>query len=313
MADVLGIDTSNYTTSCAVLDTDSMTIVQKKRLLPVKSGERGIRQSDAVFHHTRQLPELIAEAVSGRKLEAIGVSVKPRLIEGSYMPCFLVGEGTADSIGSVINIAPDKTSHQMGHILAALYSAGRLELLHGDKPFLAFHVSGGTTEMLLCTPDKDEIVRCECVGQSLDLKAGQLIDRTGVRLGLDFPCGIELERLALQSSAEFNIKPVMKGLDCCLSGFENRCEKLIEEGSPRCDTARYCLLAVYSTIDAMTQAAIDKFGSMEIIYAGGVMSDRLIAERLAKRPGTFFAAPEFSSDNAAGTALFSAFKKGLIR
>lgn len=313
MADILGIDTSNYTTSAAVLDTDTMTFTQKKQLLPVKQGEKGIRQSDAVFHHTKQLPEMISAVASGRRIEAIGVSTRPRLQESSYMPCFLVGDGAADSIGAVIGTAPDKTSHQVGHILAALYSAGRLDLLRGDRAFVAFHVSGGTTEMLRCTPDSEEIVRCEVIGASLDLKAGQLIDRTGVMLGLDFPCGPELERLAAQSAETYNIKPVLKGLDCSLSGVENKCQKLLAEGTAPCDIARFCLDSVYAAIRGMTQAALDSLGPHELLYAGGVMSDRLIADRLAAEFGASFAEPALSSDNALGVALFSAFKKGFIR
>lgn len=312
MAEILGIDTSNYTTSAAVLDTDTMTFVQQKQLLPVKPGEKGIRQSDAVFHHTKQLPAMIASAVSGRKIAAVGVSVRPRNIEGSYMPCFLVGEGTADSIGAVIGSPPDKTSHQVGHILAALYSAGRLDLLRQDKPFIAFHVSGGTTEMLRCIPDDNDAVRCELIGASLDLKAGQLIDRTGVMLGLAFPCGPELEKLAAGSTAKYKIRPVLKGCDCCLSGVENKCSKLFAEGAAPCDIARFCLDSVYAALRGMTLAALEKFGAHELLFAGGVMSDKLIADRLRAEFGAFFAEPALSCDNALGVALFSAFKKGYI-
>lgn len=309
---VLGIDTSNYTTSAALLETDSMTFIQSKKLLPVKSGEKGIRQSDAVFHHTKQLPEMISAVCRDVRLCGIGVSVKPRLAEGSYMPCFLVGESAADMIGSVCGIIPDKTSHQIGHILAALYSVGQLELLKKEEPFIAFHVSGGTTDMLLCTPDKDTLLNTEEIGHSLDLKAGQAIDRAGVMLGLDFPCGARLEQLAVQSSKEFKIRPVIKGMDCSLSGIENKCKAMLENGEPKEDIARFCLLSVYEAIKGMTSAALEKYGRMPIIYAGGVMSDRFIADKLRKDFGGHFAEPEFSRDNAAGTAIYSAIMKGLI-
>ena len=192
---ILGLDTSNYTTSAALFDTADGTVKQVKRLLPVKKGELGLRQSDAVFHHTRQLPEIITKLFEdcGEAPAAVGVSVRPRNIDGSYMPCFLCGEGLADSLGAVNGIPVYKTSHQVGHILAALYSADRLDLA-GER-FIAFHVSGGTTDCLLAEPDEENIVRATELGTSLDLKAGQAVDRVGLMLGLDFPCGRGLKRL----------------------------------------------------------------------------------------------------------------------
>ena len=310
MPKFLGIDTSNYTTSAALLDTDSMTVVQSKQLLPVRKGEKGIRQSDAVFHHTRQLPEMIAKASAGVVPDGIGVSVKPRLAEGSYMPCFLVGEAAAEMIGSICGISPDKTSHQIGHILAALYSCGRLELIR--ERFIAFHVSGGTTDMLLCSPDDDGLISVKELGHSLDLKAGQAVDRAGVMLGLDFPCGAELEKLARLSNRKYNIRPVLKGMDCSLSGVENKCRKMLEVGESSCDIAKFCLDSVYEAVKGMTKAALDALGKLPVVYAGGVMSDKYIADRLKGDFNGNFAAPEFSCDNAAGVAVYSALMKGAV-
>ncbi len=313
MPEFLGIDTSNYTTSAAILSTDDMTVRQAKKLLPVKSGEKGIRQSDAVFHHTVALPGMIASVANGAIPDGIGVSVRPRSAEGSYMPCFLVGESAADSIGSVCGIVPDKTSHQVGHILAALYSCGELALLKGSKPFIAFHVSGGTTDMLLCSPDKADVLRIEELGHSLDLKAGQAIDRAGVMLGLDFPCGPELEKIALLSDREFKIRPVMRGKDCSLSGIENKCKKMLEKGEPKEDIARFCIDSVLSAIRAMTSEAVREYGDLPLIYAGGVMSNSYIADKLSEEFGGKFAESKYSSDNAAGVAIFSAVRRGYIR
>jgi len=313
MPEFLGIDTSNYTTSAAILSTDDMTVRQAKKLLPVKSGEKGIRQSDAVFHHTVALPGMIASVANGAIPDGIGVSVRPRSAEGSYMPCFLVGESAADSIGSVCGIVPDKTSHQVGHILAALYSCGELALLKGSKPFIAFHVSGGTTDMLLCSPDKADVLRIEELGHSLDLKAGQAIDRAGLMLGLDFPCGPELEKIALLSDREFKIRPVMRGKDCSLSGIENKCKKMLEKGEPKEDIARFCIDSVLSAIRAMTSEAVREYGDLPLIYAGGVMSNSYIADKLSEEFGGKFAESKYSSDNAAGVAIFSAVRRGYIR
>ena len=167
----LGIDTSNYTTSAALYDNGE--VFQCKRVLSVKQGERGLRQSDAVFQHTVNMPNIIKELCKDKEisLEGIGVSIKPRWIEGSYMPCFLVGESTAQAISSFTGAPLFKTSHQTGHILAALYSAKKLDLI--EKPFIAFHISGGTTEAVLVKPDKENIISAEIIGESTDLNAGQ--------------------------------------------------------------------------------------------------------------------------------------------
>lgn len=313
MSKILGIDTSNYTTSAALLDTEDMSVIQSKQLLPVREGEKGIRQSEAVFHHTKQLPDVIERLMGqGRSIpDSIGVSVKPRLEEGSYMPCFLVGEGFADSLGSVLGIIPDKTSHQIGHILAAIYSSKRFDLINDKKTFAAFHVSGGTTDLLLCEPDDESVLRIRRIGGSDDLKAGQAIDRCGVMLGLRFPCGQELERLALQSSESYKIRPSVKGLDCSLSGIENKCRQMYDNGSPKEDIARFCIEYVLESIKALTHAVYDKYGQLTVLYAGGVMSNTIVKNSL-ECDERVFCEPEFSRDNACGVAVYSAIKRGLI-
>lgn len=309
MALVLGVDTSNYTTSCALYDSQTNEVIQLKKLLPVKAGECGIRQSDAVFHHTRQLPALISElfeSAGGRTIDAVCVSVTPRRQEGSYMPCFTVGICVAQSIASVMRIPLFDVSHQQGHIAAALYSADKLNMI--DEKFLAFHVSGGTTEAILVTPDDKDILSCEIVGKTLDLNAGQLIDRTGVMLGLRFPCGKELEALAENCKDKIKVKPVIKGTDCCLSGFENKLIDIYKKTSDKELTCAYTLAYVEATISAMTQSIFDNFGQMPVVYAGGVMSDTIIRNKLKSKFNADFATPEFSCDNAAGVAVLGALK-----
>lgn len=309
MALVLGIDTSNYTTSCALFDSQKNEVKQLKQLLPVKPGECGIRQSDAVFHHTRQLPELISELFSlsdGRSVDAVCASVTPRRQEGSYMPCFTVGAGVARSIAYAMHIPLFDVSHQQGHIIAALYSADKLSMVREN--FLAFHVSGGTTEAVLVTPDDNDIINCDIVGKTLDLNAGQLIDRVGVMLGLQFPCGKELEILANKYKEKIRVKPVLKGTDCCLSGFENKLSDLYLSTKDKERTCAYALAYVETTISAMTQSIFDKYGKMPVVYAGGVMSDAIIRKQLESKFDSFFAQPEFSCDNAAGVAVLGAMK-----
>lgn len=310
MSEYLGLDTSNYTTSAAVYDTLSGAVRQRKLLLPVKIGERGLRQSDALFHHVRQLPDVAEELLRGSNIAAIGVSTRPRNVEGSYMPCFLMGKTAARLLSTAYSVPLYTTSHQVGHILAALYSSKKLELLRSDKPFLAFHVSGGTTDMLLCEPDEEEIVKCREIGSSLDLKAGQAIDRVGVMLGLSFPCGTELEKLALSSDRKFRIRPALKDMSCSLSGIENRCRDMYKSGESAADTALYCIRYIESSLEAMTEAALKKFGDMPIIYAGGVMSCKIIRSDFERKFGGSFAEPVYSSDNAAGIAIYAAIKDG---
>ena len=304
----LGLDTSNYTTSAALFDSDLGELLSRKKLLTLKSGEAGLRQRDAVFQHTKQLPEMVTKLFAdydGKdKICAVGASFRPRNIEGSYMPCFLCGEGLGDSIGAVNGIPVFKTSHQIGHILAALYSAGRLSMI--NSPFIAFHVSGGTTDCLYCEPDENELIKVTETASSLDLKAGQLIDRTGLMLGLDFPCGPALEKLAEKSDKSIKAKAVMRNGSCCLSGFENKAQAMLAGGETPENTARFILNAVYSSVSEMTAYAYEKYGKLPVIFAGGVMSNGYIKELLRKRfDDVYFSAPEFSCDNAAGIALYA--------
>ena len=303
----LGFDTSNYTTSVAVFDGER--IIQKKKLLEVKNGERGLRQSDAVFQHTVNMPRLISDLAvecEFNSVKAVAVSTKPRNVEGSYMPCFLVGESNAVSVSSIAKVPVFKTSHQVGHVLAALYSIDRLDLI--KEPFVAFHVSGGTTEALLIKPDKDEIIKAELIAESTDLKAGQAIDRAGVMMGLKFPCGAVLDKMAQSSNKEFKIKPSMNGLNCSLSGVENKAKKMFEENESNEDIAKFVITYITETLSAMAGRIIDKYGNMPIVFAGGVSSNSIIKEKIGKKYNAYFAKPAFSCDNAAGIAIYAYLK-----
>lgn len=300
----LGIDTSNYTTSVALIDKDN-SIIQHKRLLPVKNGQKGLRQSDAVFHHTKQIPILLETLLNDftGDIVSVGVSTTPTTAEGSYMPCFLVGETVARSMGATMKIPVYKTSHQMGHILAGIVSCGEFKLL--ENPFLAFHVSGGTTDCLLCIPNKDSLLDISMVASSLDLKGGQAIDRVGVSLGLNFPCGMALEKLALQSNRTFKIRPTLKNGNCCLSGLENLCQKMLLQGESYSDIALFCLEYIYQSVRGMTIHALDTFGDMPILYVGGVMSDSIIKRKISTEFKSYFAEPKLSCDNAVGVSFYA--------
>ncbi len=315
----LGFDTSNYTTSVALYDSDQDRVWHAKRLLPVKPGEKGIRQSDAVFHHTQQLPELletvltdVAEAMHlsrkqlANEIAGIGVSTRPRRVEGSYMPCFTVGMTQAYDIGAVLDLPVREFSHQEGHIAAALYSAGRLDLIGTE--FCAFHVSGGTTESLFVAPGTECPVEARLEGTSTDLKAGQAIDRTGVMLGLPFPAGPALEQLALKSEQTYKVRPSANGLDVSLSGVENKCQKMLAGGERPEDIALFCLRSVEAALQSMADALLEQHPGKHLVFSGGVMSNGIIRKDFEARYDCSFAAPEFSADNAAGVAVLASLK-----
>lgn len=305
----LGIDTSNYTSSCAVYDADNDTMDSLKKLLPVASGQLGLRQSDAVFHHTKNLPPLLSELCKKHRndIRAVSASYAPRDTDGSYMPCFSVGEGYADVLSTAFDAKLNRFSHQAGHIAAALWSTGQTQLM--EKEFIAFHVSGGTTDVLYVKPSAENVFSIEMTGTSLDLKAGQAVDRVGSMLELDFPAGPALDILATESNKNFNIKPFMKDGSCSFSGVENKCMDMLKKGAPPCDVAKYCIDYICTAVRLMTKSALFEKGDLPVIYAGGVMSNSTISKTLSREFGGFFAPPQFSSDNAAGTAYLGYIKE----
>ena len=238
----LGIDTSNYATSLAVFDTNAGEVVcDCKKFLPVKAGQLGLRQSDALFHHTAALPDLLAELGTKADLTqigAVGVSAKPRPVEGSYMPCFLAGVNAAAAFALGKGIPLIHTTHQQGHIAAALFATGERELFEQEN--LVFHVSGGTTDLLLCQGAE----RITPLGTSQDLYAGQAVDRLGVKLGYPFPAGVYVSEQAAQCTEKVHPKVSVKGVNCSLSGLENQYTKLLAEGKDPAYVCKYCLICV---------------------------------------------------------------------
>ncbi|MDD4699004.1 MAG: peptidase M22 [Oscillospiraceae bacterium] len=311
MSFFLGVDSSNYTSSAAVINSDSMSVNNQKQLLNVQNGQLGLRQSEAVFQHVKNLPSVIESALEAADdtISAIGVSDKPRSLDGSYMPCFLVGESIAESISAALKIPIYRFSHQAGHIAAALYSANSLNLI--NKQFIAFHVSGGTTEAVMVTPDKQNVFNCEIIAKSLDLKFGQAVDRVGNMLELPFPSGKYLDELAQNGSYDGKINISLKGCDCNVSGLENNCRKLFENSCSKEDIARFTVEYIYKTIDGMTEALIKKYGKFPLVFAGGVMSNSIIRERMTNKYGALFATPQFSSDNAGGIAVLAMLRHNM--
>lgn len=299
----VGIDTSNYTTSAAVCDEAGEVIANIKKPLPVRNGECGLRQSDAVFAHIKNLPMLmdeLSDAVRGGEVAAVGVSRTPRDAEGSYMPCFLAGVAASHAFAAEMGLPVYGFSHQNGHIMAAAYSAG---MDPSVTELVAFHVSGGTTELICVRPEGDSF-SAELIGGTRDLNAGQAIDRVGVMMGLSFPCGAELERLARENKVRIpRWKVSVSGLECNLSGLQNLAAALYKET----ENPRLVAAAVFDfvgrTMLELTKTIRSTRGDIPVLYAGGVMSNSIIKNMLGSEKNVFFAEPVFASDNAAGVAL----------
>lgn len=300
----LGVDTSNYTTSLALCENGEV-IKNVRRLLPVKSGERGLRQSDAVFLHTKALPELAEELFDGdfrrEDIAAVGVSFAPRYADGSYMPCFLAGISFASAVSLSHKIPLYRFSHQAGHIAAGIYSSGHSEIFGGD--FLSFHVSGGTTEALRVrrTGDGFDIIKA---GGTSDASAGQIIDRAGVFSGLDFPCGKELDRLSENADKKLPKLTSVSGTSFSLSGLQNKYEAYTKKGERTENAAYFIFSSIGEALAECTENLRRDFGNdLPVLFAGGVMGNTVIRRRLSEIPDVYFASCELSSDNAAGIAL----------
>lgn len=300
---VLGLDTSNYTTSVAVFDGSTGKNIS--RLLDVRPGELGLRQSDALFQHVKRLPELLERLAAEGDLngvEAVGASTRPRAVDGSYMPCFLAGESQSKGISNVLGVPFYGHSHQQGHLAAAAWSAGRLDLL--DRPFLAWHLSGGTTELLLVRPE-GWTVSAEIIGGTSDLSAGQLIDRTGALLGLAFPAGKALDELYVQADTCYETRIKLKDLTFSLSGMENQVKELKEEGVEPANIARFAIDAVTSVVHRATVEAQSRWHGLPVLCSGGVASNCRLRYILTELCQAIFAEPKYSTDNAMGTAILT--------
>ena len=299
----IGIDTSNYTTSVAFFD--GMSGENCSRLLPVKQGELGLRQSDAVFSHTKSLPELsgrLFSHVNGEKISAVGVSTRPRAVEGSYMPCFMVGYSHGKILADALKVPLIEVSHQQGHVAASLWSAGRMDLM--DVPHLAWHLSGGTTELLLVEPEGKN-VRCTRIGGTTDISAGQLIDRTGVMLNLPFPAGKHLDELSKSATMTEVFMVKCPGLEFSLSGVQNKMQQFHEKHNAPAETAAYALRCVGEAVLTATKNALKQYPGHPVVFSGGVASNSMLREKLAHL-APIFSEPRFSTDNAMGVAVLAA-------
>ena len=299
---VLGIDTSNYTTSIAFFDGTGGENCSK--LLPVKQGELGLRQSDAVFAHIKSLPELSGRLFSDAQIDeikAVGVSTRPRAVEGSYMPCFMVGYSHAKMMADLLQIPLVEVSHQQGHVAASLWSADHLELM--DEPHLAWHLSGGTTELLLVEPEGKN-VRCSRIGGTTDISAGQLIDRTGQLLELPFPSGKHIDALSKEAQMKETFQVKCPELEFSLSGVQNKVQRFHDQHGIPTETAAYALRCVAKAVYLATENALKRYPGYRVVFSGGVASNSMLREVISPL-NPIFSQPQFSTDNAMGVAVLA--------
>ena len=304
----LGIDTSCYTTSVAAIDTDGILVGEVRRILTVKEGKCGLMQSEMVFQHTRNLPELVEAVLADKdyRLKAIAVSGYPRPIEDSYMPAFLAGRSVARSLSAATGATLYTISHQENHMEAGIWSAKGPE---SDR-FLMLHASGGTTDLLLAERQENGRYKITQVGGSIDLHAGQFVDRIGVALGLQFPTGPALEKLA-QTATEIVELPVsVRKLEASLSGPATAAQRLLEAGADGAAMARGVEHALAETFARLLRNGAAQFNVRDVLFVGGVASNQYmrkhVEEKLAKRRVRLWV-PEarFSCDNSTGCAAFA--------
>ena len=299
---VIGIDTSNYTTSIAFFDGAGGE--NCSRLLPVRQGELGLRQSDAVFAHIKSLPELSGRLFSNVHIDdikAVGVSTRPRAVEGSYMPCFMVGYSHAKMLSDALQVPLVEVSHQQGHVAASLWSAECLELM--DVPHLAWHLSGGTTELLLVEPEGKN-VKCTRIGGTTDISAGQLIDRTGQLLQLPFPSGKHLDALSKEASMKDVFKVKCSDMSFSLSGVQNKVQQFHSTHGNDSETAAYALRCVAKAVYLASEQALKAYPGLQIVFSGGVASNSMLRDVIAPL-NPIFSQPQYSTDNAMGVAVLA--------
>jgi N6-L-threonylcarbamoyladenine synthase len=307
MKAILAFDTSCYTTSVCLVGIDGDIIAHERTLLRVKEGTRGLRQSEGVFQHVENMPELI-DRLPEAEIVGVCASIKPRPCEGSYMPVFTVGSSFGKSAASLWDVPFYETTHQEGHVMAGIRSCGWTP----QGRFLCLHLSGGTTELLSVTPTGDGF-DIAVTGQGADLHAGQLIDRVGITLGYPFPSGRYMDGAALGYAEKGEAIPLIKttldGSDIHLSGAEAGAQRLIEAGTAKEAVAAAVLDTLTRMVDKWVWRVVQKTGCYEVLLAGGVSASaymrRYLPMRLEKRSreiDIYFAKPEWSTDNAMGVA-----------
>ncbi len=309
MRTYLGIDTSCYTTSVALVDENFNLLADERVMLDVKQGEKGLRQSEAVFQHVKNSGRIFGEIkriISGRKIAAVASSTRPRPVQESYMPVFVVAQNIGEIIAGVNNIPCYSTSHQENHIMAGVWSAGG----PACRRFLTVHLSGGTTE-LLEVEEGEKGFDIEIIGNSSDISAGQFVDRIGVEMGLPFPAGVHMEKLALaigtEERAAVKIPFSIDGMTVSFSGPESHARRMLNRGIGRERVAFAVLRCISAAVARLVDRACRKSGVYDVLFVGGVSSNSCLRDYLRGNLNyrLYFPEGKYCSDNAVGTALMA--------
>lgn len=300
----LGIDTSYYTTSVALVDDAGRLLEDRRRPLPVPMGERGVAPSTGVWEHVNALPELAEPLLRqyGRQVAAVAASTRPRPQEGSYLPVFRVSEGFGRTVAASLGVPFYPTTHQEMHVMAGLWSCGTAV---EAEQFLAVHLSGGTTELLRVRRRAGGFDE-ELLGATQDLHCGQLVDRVGVALGLPFPAGPHLERMAAEARAPVSLPSFVKGRTVGFSGAEAAALRQVGQ-APAADLALGLFHCVAKTLEKWLRPAMDELNLWDVLIVGGVAANGIVRARLRERlrGNLLFAEPKYSTDNAVGVALLA--------
>lgn len=309
----LGIDTSCYTTSLAVVDENKVLLTEEKKPLIVKQGQRGLQQSDGFFQHVANLPVLLEKIkinVDIKKIGALSVSSRPRNQEGSYMPVFMAGFHFAKTLSASWDIPLWESTHQEGHIMASAMDCG----FDYRNPHLAVHLSGGTTEILLVKWAQNGF-SVKIVGKSLDISAGQLLDRVGVSAGLAFPCGKTLDELSIKAKNPLPFPLSMKEANFHFSGAESWGMDYVEKKENLSNISAGLFSLISKTLSKSLKIIVRQTGQKNVLMAGGVSASLCLKENLKHENSTggpifHFASIESCTDNARGIAfLGSSFRK----
>lgn len=307
MKKCLGFDTSNYTTSVALASMDDY--IHSRKILDVDLGERGLRQSNALFLHTKNIPCVLSDlSINKEDIICVSASDKPREEDGSYMPCFLSGVNAGYVSSKLLDVPFYTFSHQSGHIMAILKTCNDQSLI--NKEFLAYHISGGTTELVHVLPDKDKGFKVNIVGGTKDISLGQLIDRCGVNLNYKFPCGNEMEKDSHIENLDY-IKIKDNSPFYNISGIENKFNGMIKDGKSKEEIIKYVFSYCANVLIMSTNMVRETYKDLPIVFAGGVMRNTLIRKYIESNiDNVIFGSVELSSDNAVGISYLGLYKEG---
>lgn len=310
---VLGIETSCDETGIAIYD-DEVGLLSNQLYSQVKlhADYGGVVPELASRDHVRKTVPLIQAALKEAGLAASDIDGVAYTVGPGLVGALLVGATIGRSLAFAWDVPAVPVHHMEGHLLAPM-----LEETPPDFPFVALLVSGGHTQLISVTG----IGHYELLGESVDDAAGEAFDKTAKLLGLDYPGGPLLSKMAAQGTAgRFTFPRPMTdrpGLDFSFSGLKTFAANTIRENDDdpqtRADIARAFEDAVVDTLAIKCKRALDQTGFSRLVIAGGVSANRTLRaklkEMMEKRRGeVFYARPEFCTDNGAMIAY-----AGMIR